>query len=139
MERGEINQRRRQRVGGDPYSVYFQGALTREDIFRIRGSQKEEPPKEGATSVELVDATGITEEESWIGKAACRGMDPSLFFPGRGDSVQEAKNVCKGCPVREKCLDYAISNREVGIWGGTSGRERISILRDEKNANARKI
>lgn len=89
-------------------------------------SQKESAP------VELSEATGITE---WIGAAACKGMDTSLFFPETGDSKQavEAKNVCRGCPVRGECLNYAILNREIGIWGGTSGIDRRKIRGRRKN------
>jgi WhiB family redox-sensing transcriptional regulator len=62
---------------------------------------------------------------AWQQRGACRGADPNLFFPERGESVKEAKAVCTGCPVREECLEYALENHEVlGIWGGLSGRER---------------
>jgi WhiB family redox-sensing transcriptional regulator len=60
---------------------------------------------------------------SWTEQAACRGLDPELFFP-HGAS-QEARRVCARCPVRVDCLDYAVAHRErYGIWGGRSERER---------------
>ena len=57
---------------------------------------------------------------------ACVGVDPNLFHPERGDSatVKAAKAVCDGCAVIEACLDHAIANETIGIWGGTSERER---------------
>lgn len=32
--------------------------------------------------------------------------------------------VCRACPVREVCLEYALEHGELGVWGGTTERER---------------
>jgi WhiB family redox-sensing transcriptional regulator len=62
--------------------------------------------------------------------ANCLGVDPSLFFPERGASSTKAKAVCRGCTVREDCLNYALVRGEKhGIWGGLSERERRRIRR----------
>jgi WhiB family redox-sensing transcriptional regulator len=67
---------------------------------------------------------------AWQRQANCMGVDPDLFFPERGASTREAKEVCRGCVVREECLEYALSNGEkFGIWGGMSERERRRIRR----------
>tara|TARA_B100000686_G_scaffold274393_1_gene292431 strand:- start:394 stop:714 length:321 start_codon:yes stop_codon:yes gene_type:complete len=67
---------------------------------------------------------------SWQDFANCLGVDPDLFFPERGASTREAKEVCRGCEVRESCLEYALQNGEkFGIWGGMSERERRRIRR----------
>lgn len=61
----------------------------------------------------------------WALDAACRGMDPELWFAERGDSTREAKEVCRTCPVRLECREYAMTNGEKwGVWGGLSERER---------------
>ena len=40
-----------------------------------------------------------------------------------------AKEICRPCPVRQECLDYAIRIREAhGIWGGLSEAERKQII-----------
>lgn len=66
----------------------------------------------------------------WADQAACRGMDPGLMFPARGEDARAAKAVCATCPVRAECLDYALSNGEYyGIWGGKSEKERKSLRR----------
>jgi WhiB family redox-sensing transcriptional regulator len=66
--------------------------------------------------------------EPWMEEAACANSDPDLFFPERGDSVVEAKAVCRGCPVRAECLEYALERGEkYGLWGGLSVRERRKI------------
>ncbi len=68
--------------------------------------------------------------QAWQRKANCMGVDPDLFFPERGSSTREAKEVCRGCVVREECLEYAVTYGEkFGIWGGLSERERRKIRR----------
>jgi WhiB family transcriptional regulator, redox-sensing transcriptional regulator len=69
-------------------------------------------------------------ERGWQDYANCLGVDPDLFFPERGASTREAKEVCRGCVVRQECLEYALANGEkFGIWGGMSERERRRIRR----------
>ena len=69
-------------------------------------------------------------DRDWQNKANCMGVDPDLFFPERGASTREAKEVCRGCVVREDCLEYALANGEkFGIWGGLSERERRRLRR----------
>jgi len=70
------------------------------------------------------------DDSSWRDSAACRDTDPNLFFPAgtTGAAVEEietAKALCRTCPVRELCLEFAFqANQEAGIWGGTSEDER---------------
>jgi len=76
-----------------------------------------------------------TVPADWRTIAACRGLDPDLFFPARGDSftVRNAQAVCATCPVAEQCLEFAIEVGETeGIWGGLSGRQ----LRQERQRRA---
>ena len=43
----------------------------------------------------------------------------SLFFSEDPAEVAQAKALCHTCPLREPCLEGAISRREpVGVWGG---------------------
>ncbi|HWC40278.1 MAG TPA: WhiB family transcriptional regulator [Acidimicrobiales bacterium] len=70
------------------------------------------------------------DRTGWQSQANCMGVDPDLFFPERGGSTREAKEVCRGCVVREDCLEYALANGEkFGIWGGMSERERRRVRR----------
>ena len=63
-----------------------------------------------------------------VDRAACRGKDPEIFFPSQGESAEEAKTICGGCPVTEPCLRYALSIREpLGIWGGLNESERRAL------------
>ena len=74
----------------------------------------------------------------WRESAACRYLDPELFFPlsttGRGAAeAGQAKAVCARCPVRQACLDFALATgQEFGIWGGRDERE-LRLLRRERH------
>jgi WhiB family redox-sensing transcriptional regulator len=76
--------------------------------------------------------TADTETEPlWQTEAACRGLDPDLFFPVWGASATEAKAVCATCPVAAECLEFALANGEhFGIWGGVPERQRRTMRRD---------
>jgi len=66
----------------------------------------------------------------WMDAGACNGEEPNLFFPEKGEmgKVRKAKLVCKECPVQKQCLRYALKDRDiVGIWGGTTDRERQTM------------
>lgn len=70
---------------------------------------------------------------SWQDRALCARTDPEAFFPDRGGSAQAAKRICRSCPVREQCLEYALENDErFGIWGGLSASERMAASLDRK-------
>ena len=72
----------------------------------------------------------LFDRPDWQIAAACRGVDPDLFFTERGEKTSDAKAVCRGCPVREDCLEYAMANVEkFGVWGGLSERERRRLRR----------
>lgn len=80
--------------------------------------------------MDLVNLLYGAKERTWQAQANCMGVDPDLFFPERGASTKEAKEVCRGCVVREACLEHALSNGEkFGIWGGMSERERRRMRR----------
>lgn len=66
-------------------------------------------------------------------QALCAQADPEAWFPLKGGSTRQAKDVCAHCPIREACLEVALANgyRE-GIWGGTSWLERKRMLRDRR-------
>lgn len=66
----------------------------------------------------------------WQARAACRGVDPELFFPEPSDEplvrqqVEAAKAVCRPCPVREQCLHEALERLPHGVAGGMTEHER---------------
>lgn len=70
------------------------------------------------------------ESADWMDEGKCRDLKTDVFYAeshGR-HSANMAKAICSGCPVREKCLDYAIRNYEThGIWGGHTASERRDL------------
>ena len=78
--------------------------------------------------------------EGWRLQVACRNMDPDIFFPTRGADLAPALAVCRGCPVREPCLEYALAAPNLGdcgCGGGTSERQRRRIR--SQRARARRL
>ena len=72
----------------------------------------------------------VDEERPWEAEAACRGMDPSIFFPVNEEDALDAIAVCGACPVRDECLSWALETRErFGVWGGMTEKQRRSMLR----------
>ncbi len=70
------------------------------------------------------------DERPWAAYAACRDADPDLFFPTSEADVAAAQRICRGCPVIEECLNWALDTRvRYGVWGGTTERERRRMLR----------
>ena len=74
---------------------------------------------------------------TWRKRAACRGLDAEIFFPGTDDEgdAAAAKAICAVCPVRHACLEHALASRErEGVWGGTTERERRRIVRQRRKS-----
>lgn len=83
---------------------------------------------------------------SWADQGKCYGdpeKDHVFFYPqvkgsrkpgGRVDEVEAQRALyCSDCPVRIKCLEHALENREQGVWGGTTEDEREQIRRSREN------
>ena len=79
----------------------------------------------------------------WRHEAACREVDPELFFPigNTGPAllqIDEAKQVCRRCSVMDECLRWAIdSGQDAGVWGGMSEDERRALKRRTIRLRAR--
>ena len=71
----------------------------------------------------------------WRASAACATVDAELFFPtahtnGWRKQTRDAKAVCATCPVREQCLQWALTTGQAaGVWGGKDETERRLIKR----------
>jgi WhiB family redox-sensing transcriptional regulator len=76
----------------------------------------------------------------WRHHAECLDEDPEMFFPigTTGPALlqqEEAKAVCRRCPVTGECLAWALEiGQDSGVWGGTTEVER----RNMKRRNARR-
>lgn len=78
------------------------------------------------------------QKSAWRTQAACRDVDPDLFFAPDGEHEginrtrreTRAKNICWECPVSGNCLNWALDNQiGLGIWGGMNEAERASVRR----------
>jgi WhiB family redox-sensing transcriptional regulator len=79
--------------------------------------------------------TSTTTNLSWRQHAACRGLEPEVFYPVSEEQTEEARAICRECPVREPCLEYALANRERdGVWGGATERERRRMIRQRRKS-----
>ena len=71
----------------------------------------------------------------WRHRAACRNLDPEIFFPvaeaGPARERQEARAlaVCARCPVRAQCLEFALNALPYGIAGGMTEGQRDALRR----------
>lgn len=72
----------------------------------------------------------VLEERPWAVFAACRESEADLFFSGSKADERAALALCRICTVRDECLDHALEVRErFGVWGGTTEKQRRSLLR----------
>jgi WhiB family redox-sensing transcriptional regulator len=68
------------------------------------------------------------DDYNWRDEAACKGMS-SMMFPRYLKDISyisAARKLCKGCPVKEPCLDYALTFPPTdlhGVWAGLSPRQ----------------
>ena len=67
----------------------------------------------------------------WMADAACRGLGHHEYVISVRHTPSEAVlATCADCPVHEECLAYALAQPDlVGVWGGTTERERRKIRR----------
>lgn len=78
---------------------------------------------------------------SWRRNAACLNEDPELFFPlgtigPAVFQVEEAKAVCRRCPVVSECLTWALeASVEHGIWGGQTEDQRRALQRRRRQTS----
>jgi len=57
--------------------------------------------------------------------------NPDWFFDDlEANRGVEQKKFCSDCPVKQKCLDYALRVNVSGIWGGTTLKERQAIRKE---------
>lgn len=75
----------------------------------------------------MASLTDVLASQSWHLQAACHGHEPELWWAERDKPKAQAAavDICRGCPVQQDCLQYAMDNREhEGIWGGLLPHQR---------------
>jgi WhiB family redox-sensing transcriptional regulator len=83
------------------------------------------------------------------GDPACANVDPELFFPqeieitklkviSKYEDLAAAKAICNSCPLKTPCLEYALNNSEIGVWGGTTEHQREDLRKQSSIRLARR-
>jgi WhiB family transcriptional regulator, redox-sensing transcriptional regulator len=66
-------------------------------------------------------------------QAVCKGKDPAPWFPHTGQSPKAGQALCRACPARRRCLEWALAKGERhGTWGGATPDERAQIIRQRR-------
>lgn len=102
-----------------------------------------------ASAIPRVDVASSRGSADWRQHAVCRNFD----YKGTGEepwhpvSVADEERskgmkICRErCPVRETCLDWALSHESPsyvhGVMGGKTAEERRSILRRQQRDRAK--
>ncbi|MDH6247395.1 WhiB family transcriptional regulator [Mycobacterium sp. OTB74] len=76
-----------------------------------------------------------TQAWDWQLRARCRGLPAEVFYPTDDDRgarrvthEENAKKICRSCPVLLECLSHAMESGELyGIWGATTPKERVAL------------
>lgn len=75
--------------------------------------------------------------KSWFDSAACKGKT-ELMFPKQHKDITyiaQARAICRGCPVRADCLEYALEFPPAdmhGVWAGLTSRQLAQEQRKRK-------
>jgi WhiB family redox-sensing transcriptional regulator len=97
---------------------------------------RRKPPAGAVTKAPAGLPYPLIENWAWQDRAACRDVDPDLFFAAESERglrkhAREllAKSLCGTCPVRRECREHALVVGEMyGVWGGTTEEEREPAL-----------
>lgn len=83
--------------------------------------------------VSLAEALGLRGPGAlprFLSRGACKGEEPEIFDGEEGatsEVIAQAKSICAACPVRSECLEYALAEEPLGIWGGATAEEREAM------------
>jgi WhiB family redox-sensing transcriptional regulator len=76
----------------------------------------------------------------WQQQGLCKRYQPEVFYSPDGERgapkarrEAAAKAICSRCKVVDACLQWALDQREEGIWGGTTDKERKRMLQIAKS------
>lgn len=104
------------------------------DTFRqVNKTTPKEERNRMAALLELEKLLDIPDKDfSWQEQAKCKGMTDTFFCPRGGSPTfvhNRAKAICATCPVKDRCLEWALTNGvQHGVWGGMTAPERMAHL-----------
>jgi WhiB family redox-sensing transcriptional regulator len=92
------------------------------------------------------DTRGHDRGVNWRDSAECRDAEPTIFEPDDGGTPDDlawthARSICRACPVRDACLDDALTvespgQLRFGMRGGLTPDERERYARRRARAAA---
>jgi WhiB family transcriptional regulator, redox-sensing transcriptional regulator len=73
---------------------------------------------------------------NWRHLALCSGHpERGCWFPDDDGDPVKAVAICRVCPVRAECLDFAITTgQSEGVWGGATPSQRRRMARELRRA-----
>jgi len=68
---------------------------------------------------------------AWRDQALCADHpNPALRFADNARGMKAAMVICRSCPVRTECLDWAVSTgQNEGVWGAMTPKQRLGLRR----------
>jgi WhiB family redox-sensing transcriptional regulator len=71
---------------------------------------------------------------TWRDQANCKGRQPDMFPKGHKDIsyLATARAICRECPVKTECLEYALEFPPAdmhGVWAGLTSRQLLDEQR----------
>ena len=84
----------------------------------------------------------LRDEVERVGGTPCEEWPDGFFIdeldPLQREKIRSARILCGDCPIKLKCLEYALEAKEVhGIWGGLTYNERKRLTSGREIVNAR--
>ena len=84
------------------------------------------------TTAESQETPHASSDWSWQLRGHCLTVPSEIFFPedhasrrARREREEQAKRICRTCPVLSTCREHALTTPErFGVWGATTARER---------------
>ena len=102
----------------------------------VQGGSGPWPP---APTDEVVDDRR-TFDRVVAGLVPCRNNDPELWFAEQTARVEQAKALCRECPLVAGCLAGAIEREEPwGVWGGEIFDRGVVIARKRPRGRPPKV
>lgn len=74
--------------------------------------------------------TLLAPELPLLPDAACRdSTNPDAWFSYDARVTEQARNICRRCPVLRDCLEWALTHKETGLWAGTTDEQRKALAK----------
>ena len=85
-----------------------------------------QPKKTPQTPIDPPDTP--SKPQHWSDDALCKGHVDMMFPREHKDLsyISDARRLCRQCPVRKECLEYALSfpaSDQHGVWAGLTPRQ----------------